>query len=261
MAKRKRSDTPNESDVSLDQHPAAPSTRTILTFMAGCLTTLLLRNLLESRQGCIISFGKYHGNEYRNEQETVGTTKCLLESKFVKVQQHHVKMPGASNVIPDWIWIDYHDRINVLVQSGEEEFLVFEQTKYALENRQSQAIVGGIIEPGELPEAAARREVSEELGLDCKVFTALGRYRTDVNRGVGWTSTFLATECNKAKSSKHESNSEEVGAADTERQDIKTISLSELREAVLAGRFLEIQWTATVALSLLHLSSSEPKQP
>jgi 8-oxo-dGTP pyrophosphatase MutT (NUDIX family) len=173
----------------------------------------------------------------------------------------------TGSVIPDWLWIDYHDRINVLVEaekkSGDQEphFLVFEQTKYALEGRMSLAIVGGIIEPHEEPEQAARREVEEEMGgLQCQDFHFLGRFRTDVNRGMGWTNTFLAANCRKAEpraaadqhQNQEEEEEEEVGVADTERQDLKRISLNDLRQATIAGKFLEIQWTAAVTLALLR---------
>jgi hypothetical protein len=45
---------------------------------------------------------------------------------------------------------------------------------------------------------------------------------------------------------------EEVGAADAERQDLKSITLRELREAATGGRFLEVQWSNTVSMALLH---------
>ena len=45
---------------------------------------------------------------------------------------------------------------------------------------------------------------------------------------------------------------EEVGAADTERQDLHKISLTELRQASRNGEFLEVQWSNSVALALLH---------
>jgi NUDIX domain len=76
-------------------------------------------------------------------------------------------------------------RINVLVEAPptneqtERQFFIFEQTKYALEGRMSKAVIGGIIEPGENAEHAARREVQEEMGLVCKEMKFLGRYRTD----------------------------------------------------------------------------------
>ena len=135
---------------------------------------------------CAVSFGEYKGNVYSNyDSGTRGEPICLVESKFLKVQQHQVQMPGSDSIIPDWLWIDYHDRINVLVEAPatdgqtERKFHIFEQSKYALEGRMSKAIIGGIIEPGEDAEHAARREVEEEMGLTCEKLHFLGRYRTD----------------------------------------------------------------------------------
>jgi ADP-ribose pyrophosphatase YjhB (NUDIX family) len=217
-------------------------------------------NLRNDMDQCELSFGSYRGPQYRSEKSgTIGKPKCLLESKWIKVSQHTVKFPGSDTVFDDWMWIDYHDRINVLVEDeakeGEERrFLVFEQTKYALEGRSSLAIIGGVIEPGEDPEKAARREVDEEMnGLQCENFHFLGRYRTDVNRGMGWLNGFLATKCSRdLNRSKHQALVDEVGAADTERQDLRSITLTELRESARKGEFLEVQWTATVASALLH---------
>lgn len=229
----------------------------VIVFTIGCVigAMLLARQphspVWTRRSNCEISFGQYKGPEYTTT-DTVGTPKCLVESKFMKVQQHQVKM--GHKIIKDWMWIDYHDRINVLVEAPRRKghFLVFEQTKYALEARQSSAIVGGIVEPGEEPENAARREVSEEMKLTCRNFYLLGRFRTDVNRGVGWTNSFLATDCQSENSEKHTVRADEVGMADTEKQEMKVISLDELKESARNGRFLEIQWSATVALALLH---------
>jgi ADP-ribose pyrophosphatase YjhB (NUDIX family) len=210
---------------------------------------------------CQFYFGPYRGPQYYSpESGSVAAPKCIVESKWLKLSQHTVKFPGSQTTFDDWMWIDYHDRINVLVEDkkhpdGERRFLVFQQSKYALEGRSSKAIIGGIIEPGEDPEAAARREVDEEMnGLQCEQFHALGRYRTDVNRGMGWLHGFLATGCSHdtANTNKHVALADEVGAADAERQDLESITLTELRELARNGEFLEVQWTATVALALLH---------
>jgi ADP-ribose pyrophosphatase YjhB (NUDIX family) len=222
-----------------------------------------LSNKLRKSGSCEISFSEYKGPQYFNEASgSVGRPQCLVESKWLKLSQHSVMFPGSDTVFDDWLWIDYHDRINVLVEDkripGEEKkFLVFEQSKYALEGRNSLAIIGGVIEPGEKAEDAARREVDEEMnGLRCKDFHFLGRYRTDVNRGMGWLNSFLATDCSRDLKDKSSSFGvaveDEVGAPDTERQDLKSITLSRLKEAARNGEFLEVQWTATVALALLH---------
>ena len=219
-----------------------------------------------STLSCEINLGEYKGSVYHSvESGTVGEPKCLLDSKWMRVSLHSVQFPGSNTVFDDWMWIDYHDRINVLVEDettndGEEpRFLVFEQTKYALEGRMSLAIVGGIIEVGEDPESAARREVEEEMnGLVCEKFHFLGRHRTDVNRGMGWLNGFLATQCtstsrhsSKTAQKNHLLAADEVGVADTEKQNLKSITLTELRQAVLQGKFIEVQWTATVTQALL----------
>ena len=215
-------------------------------------------SFLRERGKCRISFGEYKGEQYYSKASgTTGVPRCLVESKWLKLSQHSVQFPGTSKVLDDWLWIDYHDRINVLVEDvrepdEERQFLVFEQSKYALEGRSSLAIIGGIIEPGEEPTEAARREVDEEMnGLQCHNFHFLGRFRTDVNRGMGWLNSFLATDCYR-DGHQHVARADEIGAADTERQDLRRIGLSELREAAANGEFLEVQWTATVGLALQH---------
>ena len=164
------------------------------------------------------------------------------------------------NIVNDWLFIDYHDRINVLVEdpnstSNEPNFLVFKQTKYSLENRESLAIVGGIIEPGEAALQAAKREVEEEMnGIQCNNIIELGRYRTDVNRGIGWVNSFLFRDCSKKAKPAAETNSkDEVGEHDVERQDLMSLPLSQLKQRAMNGEFLEVQWSLTVSLALLHL--------
>jgi len=209
----------------------------------------------ESNAECVHSFGSYKGDVYTTK-ETIGKPKCWLESKWMRIQQHNVLFPGQSSPIPDWLWIDYHDRINVLVEapslSGERQFFVFEQTKYALEGRTSKAIIGGIIEPGEKPDIAAHREVEEEMGLKCETMHFLGRFRTDVNRGMGWVNSFLATHCEKILRKVNADESDQVGTADAERQDLVKLSLSDVRKAVRQGEFIEVQWSNTVSLAILH---------
>lgn len=223
---------------------------------------------------CTLSLGTYQGQEYMNSKETVEAPTCLLESKWMKVQKHSVILEERSDaLIDDWLWIDYHDRINVLVEDeripGQEErrFLVFEQTKYALDGQKSLAVVGGIVEPHEDARDAARREVQEEMnGIQCANFLHLGTYRTDVNRGMGRVHSFVATDCSRslplndspASGLIDSSNfrGEEVGAADSESQSLKSMSLQELRRDVTRGKFLEVQWSNTVTLALLSLEDA-----
>lgn len=231
----------------------------------------------DTKDECLVSFGSYRGSKYESTAtdafktggETL-STKCLVQSKWMRVAQHQVQIMDNNNhnnqatsskVIDDWLWIDYHDRINVLVQdpnstSDNPSFLILKQTKYALSSQESLAVVGGIIEPGEDAIDAAQREVEEELQVTCSSWTPLGTYRTDVNRGMGWIHPFLARDCNYSKREVVESSVEpntDVGAHDTEKQNIQSMTLSEVKAGVMNQQFVEVQWSNTVALAMLHM--------
>lgn len=214
---------------------------------------------------CLISFGIYDGPKYVSKKFTRGNPKCLVQSKWMRLMQHSVQLTNHSPLIQDWLWIDYHERVNVLVEAPptavrdrnnrERQWLVFRQLKYALADASTLAIIGGIIEPGETPMEAASRETQEELQVTCQSSTFLGRFRTDVNRGMGYTNSFVMMDCSYIRSATEEQDSaknEEVGESDKEQQDVVKMSTSQVRDAVRQGKFLEVQWSNTVALALMH---------
>lgn len=84
---------------------------------------------------------------------------------------------------------------------------------------------------------------------------ALGMYRTDVNRGLGWVHGYLAEECVPFQNN----SGALVADADSkqEAQTIRHLSLEQLEEAVIGARFVEVQWTAAVAVALIHIKRRE----
>lgn len=185
-----------------------------------------------------------HAAHWRTDQ--TARADLLYEGTFARVEIHQVKSPkGDGRVFKDWLWLDIQDQVNVLVHEKESnDFILFRQSKYGLEN-ETLAIVGGLIEEGETPLEAAKRELLEELALESSHWVSLGRYRTDVNRGGGFINCFLALNSIPA--------SEEAESDDLENQQILRVSKAELIQASQAAKFGEIKWAATVALSIPHL--------
>lgn len=78
---------------------------------------------------------------------------------------------------------------------------------------------------------------------------------------------FLATECAYSSSAgagatagngATEGNMDDaavVGGRDAEEQRVVLMTLPEVRDAAMGGRFVEVQWSNTVALALLHLAN------
>lgn len=56
-------------------------------------------------------------------------------------------------------------------------------------------------------------------------------------------------------SNQEEGEEEVVGGRDTEKQRVEIMTLADVRRAVMDGRFVEVQWSNTVALAMLHYSA------
>ena len=83
----------------------------------------------------------------------------------------------------------------------------------------------------------------------------LGRYRSAANRGAGFAYTYLLK--NAVPLLKNGGTPEfKLSTGDDEYQKIKLLSKTEIQSAVIAGKFQEVKWTTTYALSLLHLDST-----
>ncbi len=166
----------------------------------------------------------------------------LDHSPWVSVESHAVELPDG-RVVEDWPWVVQPDYANVVAVSDDGRFLVLRQTKYAV-NGTTLAPVGGYLAPGEDALVAARRELVEETGYDAAVWTSLGRYVVDGNRGCGVGHLFLAQGARKVR---------EPDADDLEEQELLLLTRAEVEEALLAGEFKVLSWAAVVALALVTM--------
>ena len=119
----------------------------------------------------------------------------------------------------------------------------FRQVKYAVTGA-TLGLVGGYLDPGEEPLAAARRELLEETGYEADDWTPLGRYAVDGNRGCGVGHLFLARGAREVA---------EPDADDLEEQELLMLTRAEVEAALLAGDFEVLSWAAAVALALVAL--------
>ena len=87
--------------------------------------------------------------------------KTILDhGHFLQVENHVIELPDGQ-LIEDWAWVQAPDAVIVVAETAHGELLCFRQTKYAVEGT-TLAPVAGMIDPGETPGEAAKRELLEE---------------------------------------------------------------------------------------------------
>jgi ADP-ribose pyrophosphatase len=166
----------------------------------------------------------------------------LDQGRYLRVESHTVELPDG-RVLQDWQWLITPDYVNVVAVTEDGLFPVFRQTKYAVAGT-SLAPVGGYLEPGEEPLAAAKRELLEEMGYEAPVWVDLARCAVDGNRGAGTAHLYLARGAHRVDS---------VASDDLEEQELLHLSRDELEAALRAGEFKVLAWAAVVALALQAL--------
>ena len=175
--------------------------------------------------------------------KTLSRKQVLRRGKFLTLEDHEVELPDG-RVIEGWPWLVMPDYVNIMAETPGWEFVCFRQTKYAIGEGTSLAPVGGYVEPGESPDAAARRELLEETGYEASEWISLGSYVADGNRGGGVAHLFLAQGARKTG---------EPGSDDLEDQELQLLGRRELEDALAGGEFKVLPWCANVALALLHI--------
>lgn len=174
--------------------------------------------------------------------KTRSREKVLDYGRFLVVENHTIELPDG-RTLSDWPWLVTPDYVNVAVVTTANKFLCFRQTKYAVEGI-SLAPVGGYLDPGEAPLAAAQRELLEETGYESSNWLSLGQYAVDGNRGAGTAHLFLARQARPVA---------EVRADDLEEQQLLHLSRAEIEAALAAGEFKVLAWAAVMALALQRL--------
>jgi ADP-ribose pyrophosphatase len=175
--------------------------------------------------------------------KTISRKTILNHSKYLVVEDHSIELPNG-RVLENWSWLNMPDYIIVVPMTEGGDFLCFRQTKYAVHGT-TLAPVGGYLEPGENPLAAAQRELHEETGFEAPDWISLGDYVSDGNHGAGTAHLYLARGARKVA---------EPHADDLEEQQLLRLTKLQMNEALAKGEFKVLAWTTCVALALRHVS-------
>ncbi len=101
-------------------------------------------------------------------------TRDLVKDRWITLRAD-VCETGRGHVLDPWYMIDRPDWVTMAVLTPDRQAVLTREYRHAA-GVVADGLPGGVIEPGEAPEAAAARELAEETGYVCDRWVALGAY-------------------------------------------------------------------------------------
>ena len=96
--------------------------------------------------------------------KVVKSENILHLGPWLSVRQECVELPSGKQ-IPTWFVLEFPDWINVIAITKDGKMVMEDQYRHALGETHYE-LVAGVIDPGETPLEAAKRELSEETGYE-----------------------------------------------------------------------------------------------
>lgn len=118
-------------------------------------------------------------------------SELILDRRWLRVHQERVRT-ASGVVIDEFHLIESAPWAAVVCVTEDRELVLVEQYRHG-HSGPSLELPAGVIEPGEEPLVAARRELLEETGYEAPSFQALWQVRPEPARHRQWAHFALAT--------------------------------------------------------------------
>jgi ADP-ribose pyrophosphatase len=179
--------------------------------------------------------------------KTNSTTQWLVQDDrevysappWITIHRQRLLLPNG-RIVEDYHQIALRDYVIIVAQTTDGKYIAERQYKHGI-GKVSLLLPGGVIEAGEEPLLAARRELLEETGYEADNWRALGVYVSDANYGCGNAHFFVASNARKVA---------DPDSGDLEDMQIVLMDATGLIEAVRTGEILAVGAVAAVAWAL-----------
>jgi ADP-ribose pyrophosphatase len=172
--------------------------------------------------------------------KVLGQKLLLSAPPWLSVYRERVQLP-SERIIDDFYRVVLPDFAVVLPVTATGEILMVRGYKHGL-GRATLTVPAGLMNPGEPPLDAARRELLEETGYEAAEWKQLGRYIVDGNRQCGTMHLFLARNARAVRPPQDD---------ETEVLQVELMRREQVLDALRAGEIATLAGAAAVTLALV----------
>lgn len=120
-------------------------------------------------------------------------SKTIVDRWWMTLREDRVRLPDGQ-VLDEYHVAAYPDWACVLALTEGGEAVLVEQYRYGVD-RVGLELPAGMIDPGEAPEVAARRELREETGYEGRQWDQLGALAVEPGRHTNYGHIYVAQGC------------------------------------------------------------------
>ena len=165
-----------------------------------------------------------------------------METPYFALRSDQLRLPDGAVKDPYYV-IERPDAAIVFPLTGEGEVVLVRQYRPAIE-RVELGLPAGLVEEGEEPEKAARRELSEETGYAGGKWESLGAVASSPSLKDNWAHLYLARGVELAATQHTD---------EYERLEILTVPVGELLTRIRSGEIVSSSGVAAILLALDRL--------
>ena len=170
------------------------------------------------------------------------SSERLIETPYFALRSDRLRLPDGAVKDPYYV-IERPDAAIVFPLTEEDEVVLVRQYRPAIEGIEL-GLPAGLVDEGEEPEKAARRELLEETGYAGGEWAPLGSLASSPSLKDNWAHLFLARSVARSAAPRPD---------EYERVEVVLVPVGEITERISAGEIVSSSGVAAALLALNRL--------